>query len=129
MFHVPEKWRVLDGPFRTDKASGNNGMFMIPQMGSIRPVPLRCVASDGTDWLLAKLPLPKWEHVSVSAPRMPTWDEMCLVKRLFWDAEDVVVQFHPRASQYVNYHERTLHLWAPIGVSMPEPPSLAVGPR
>lgn len=53
-----------------------------------------------------------WEHVSVSlGNRCPTWDEMCFVKNLFWDEEDIAIQFHPAKSEYVNLHPYALHLW------------------
>lgn len=53
-----------------------------------------------------------WDHVSVSlANRCPTWDEMCAVKERFFEPEDCVVQYHPRASEYVNLHAYCLHLW------------------
>jgi hypothetical protein len=54
---------------------------------------------------------------------------MCYVKRLCWDAEDVVMQLHPRESEYVNQHPHTLHLWRPIDAVIPEPPSIFVGVR
>ena len=55
-----------------------------------------------------------WEHVSVKlfARRLPTWDEMCEVKDIFWDAEEEVVQMHPKKSEYINFVE-ALHLWRP----------------
>jgi hypothetical protein len=69
-----------------------------------------------------------WEHVSVSTPvRTPTWAEMCFVKRQFWDDEDTVVQFHPPRSAYVNNHDYCLHLWRPIGIEIPTPPTWTVG--
>ena len=56
-----------------------------------------------------------WEHVSVElrAKRLPTWDEMCLIKDIFWDDEEEVVQIHPKKSHYVNMTE-ALHLWRPV---------------
>lgn len=69
-----------------------------------------------------------WEHVSVSTPgRCPNWPEMCFVKNLFWSADDVVIQFHPAASEYVNNHPYCLHLWRPQGITLPTPPRLLVG--
>lgn len=69
-----------------------------------------------------------WEHVSVSLPtRCPTWDEMCWIKRLFWDDEECVVQFHPPKSQYVNNHPFCLHLWRPTETTIPTPPTEFVG--
>ena len=56
-----------------------------------------------------------WEHVSIElrARRLPTWEEMCLIKDIFWDDEEEVVQMHPRKSEYVNFAE-ALHLWRPV---------------
>lgn len=69
-----------------------------------------------------------WEHVSVSTPnRTPNWTEMCFVKNIFWDTEDVVLQFHPAQSQYVNQHPHCLHLWRPSGVNVPTPRMDLVG--
>jgi hypothetical protein len=69
-----------------------------------------------------------WEHVSVSTPRRPpNWQEMCFVKDLFWDPEEVVMQLHPPRSQWVNNHPHCLHLWRPVNVAIPMPPPIAVG--
>lgn len=55
-----------------------------------------------------------WEHVSVSlANRNPSWDEMCYIKKVFFEDEDLCLQFHPRKSQYVNHHPHCLHMWKP----------------
>jgi len=128
MFHAPETARNMTHPkLGTTSRDGNNGMFLVES-----PEPgwrLAIICSDGEGW----------EHVSVHAfkdsrrefkvqMRTPTWKEMCAVKDLFWDGEDEVVQFHPKRSEYVNVHPHTLHLWRPIGVSFPTPPSILVGP-
>jgi hypothetical protein len=87
---------------------------------------LRVIASDGSEWPFEGIP---WEHVSVSLPtRCPTWDEMCFVKRQFWRDEDCVIQFHPPRSQYVNAHRYCLHLWKPVGIELPLPPTLTLAP-
>ncbi len=128
-FHVPEEKRVVRGELATDASYGNNGKFIIlasPLRN--RPYKLTVIASDGHDWEKCGFPLPAFEHVSVStAVRCPTWEEMCFVKGLFWDDDDVVMQLHPRKSDYVNMHPFCLHLWRPIGVEIPAPPSLTVG--
>lgn len=72
-----------------------------------------------------------WEHVSVSLPgwegKCASWPEMCLVKDLFWDEEEWVVQFHPAKSQYVNIHPGVLHLWRKAGkIPFPVPPKECV---
>lgn len=123
MFHVPELARDTTHPLLgTTSADGNNGAFHVES-----PEPgwrLALICSDGGGW----------EHVSVHAhrggqTRTPTWKEMCYVKRLCWDAEDEVVQFHPKESEYVNCHPNVLHLWKPIGVEFPTPDPSMVGPR
>jgi len=82
--------------------------------------PLTIVFSDGKGW----------EHVSVSTRgRCPNWPEMCFVKALFWSADDVVIQFHPAEADYVNQHPHCLHLWRPVGVTLPTPPPILVGAR
>jgi hypothetical protein len=57
---------------------------------------------------------------------------MCKVKDLFWSEEDVVIQFHPAKSQYVNMAQNCLHLWQPLAddgtpLKFPTPPSILVG--
>ena len=121
-FHVPELSRLHQGPLASDFTDGNNGAFALssPHPGRV----LFCIASDGEGW----------EHVSTRAvtsndrSHTPTWDEMCYVKRLFWDDEDAVVQYHPPRSMYVNFHPNVLHLWRPVGLSVPIPPPELVGP-
>ena len=54
---------------------------------------------------------------------------MCQIKAMFWDAEDVVLQYHPRESDYVDVHPFCLHLWRPVGIEIPTPPSIMVGPK
>ena len=108
------------------EAFGNNGAFVMP---SCEPGwSLFMIVSDG--------PLESggtaWEHVSVHArrgdrQRTPTWKEMCQVKDTWWEPEDVVIQFHPAASEYVNRHHHCLHLWRPVGVSVLTPPKEMVG--
>jgi hypothetical protein len=69
-----------------------------------------------------------WEYVSVSLRnRTPNWREMGFIKDLFWDLEDVVIQYHPPKREYVNNHEHCLHLWRPVGVEIPTPPKILVG--
>jgi hypothetical protein len=114
-----EACRIKTGPLASDETCGNNGAFRVR---TDQGVILNVIASDGAGW----------EHVSVSPqtkPRTPTWEEMCFIKDLFWGPEEVVVQFHPARSQYVNCHPHTLHLWKPVGVEVTAPPPVLVGPR
>lgn len=73
-----------------------------------------------------------WEHVSV-CPRkrkyVPTWDDMCKLKDMFFRDEETAVQYHPAKSEYVNNLPNCLHLWRPINETLPVPPSIMVGIR
>jgi hypothetical protein len=133
MFHVPEHARNQTHPILgTTIEDGNNGAF---DLESCEPGwRLALICSDGSDPSEPE----KWEHVSVHAykgadgaalrERTPTWREMCLVKRICWDGDDVVMQLHPKESEYVNCHRHTLHLWRPINATIPTPPAKFVGP-
>lgn len=126
-FHVPEKYRVVSGAGRLNSSEedGNNGLFFVPVPGPqgrfyYPPLRLRVIASDGLGW----------DHVSVSLPdRCPLWMHMVYIKKLFWDPEDCVVQFHPPQSLYVNCHPYTLHLWRHQTTSIVLPDPLLVGPK
>lgn len=106
------------------------GRFVVRGPGGVR---LRLVVSAGLpdEWEACGFPPPAFEHVSVTVVeggRCPTWEEMCWVKDLCWDAEECVVQYHPPKSEYVNHHPACLHLWKPVGAGVPRPPALTVGP-
>lgn len=119
-----EKSRIMEGLYAS-KHGDRHGCFYIKHPSGVR---LTVMASDGGDWKEANLSGPPWEHVSVSTTqRTPTWEEMCFIKDLFFAPEECVVQFHPPKSQYVNHHPNCLHLWKPVGVDIPLPPSICVG--
>ena len=127
------------------------GAFTIPIVGDPQKKPelgkpgkqtagrlLRILAADGDD--SPDDPCAEqargWQHVSVSVPRkgerhdphLPTWAEMCLVKTMFWGLEDVVVQYHPRESEYVD-NWPCLHLWRNTVEAFPTPDPVLVGWR
>lgn len=72
-----------------------------------------------------------WEHVSIDGKkRMPTWEEMCQLKDVFFDEDECCVQYHPPKNEYVNNIPYCLHIWKPIeqySGKLPIPPSLFVG--
>lgn len=121
---VPEKYRLINHRFLGSDASyGCNGFFVIPHY-KIANYSINCQVSDGMGW----------QHVSVTisstqrkVERCPTWEEMCFVKGVFWDADETVVQFHPPEAEYVNNHKYCLHLWKHENFEMPLPDSLMVG--
>ena len=115
-FKVPEQHRITSGRLASKKGSGNSGAFLIPT----RPgqAPIFVIASDQMGW----------EHVSASLThRCPTWEEMCKVKAAFWDDGDCVMQLHPPKSDWISNYRYCLHLWRPVGVAIPTPPSWMVG--
>lgn len=108
--------RVRYGPLASSDAFGMNGAFHVEGPRG----KLQIIASDQGGW----------EHVSITinnAHRCPTWEEMCFIKALFWNDDETVIQYHPSKSEYVNNHPFVLHLWKPIGVELPIPPSIFVG--
>jgi hypothetical protein len=112
-----EEGRVREGRMASTSDYGTTGAFFVT---GPKGVVLKIVSSDGEGW----------EHVSVSTEhRTPNWAEMCFVKDLFWSEDECVVQFHPPKSQYINCHPYCLHLWKPRGITLPQPPSILVGPR
>jgi hypothetical protein len=122
-----ENFRVRSGDMSTSTGD-THGQFVV---GVDKVVTLCIIASSG---------MPEegmmWEHVSVHARtnigkpnvkmRTPTWDEMCLAKRLFWEDDEAAMQLHPVKSDYVNTHPHVLHLWKPIGTPIPTPPKIFV---
>lgn len=95
----------------SDDSFGFNGMFRFRLDGRF----IHCICSDGEGW----------QHVSVSLEddkSTPTWDMMCKIKDLFWEDEDICIQFHPAKSNYVNHHPGCLHIWRPLKQPLPIPP-------
>lgn len=91
----------------------HNGMFRLKVNGS----PVTVIASDGMDW----------EHVSVShSNRIPSWETMCKIKEMFFEDDEVVMQLHPKKSEYINNCEYCLHLWRPLKAEIPTPPLVLV---
>lgn len=122
MFHVPNQYRIVTGRFKSDETIGNNGTFKIPSPTSSKNRRfLFILASDGYGW----------EHVSVSAKigeseiLIPYWNEMEYIKNIFWDQDDIVIQYHPKKEEYVNF-ANCLHMWRPIDIELPTPPIMLV---
>ena len=131
MTKAPEKYRNTSHPIRPSDASyGNNGFFTIPHY-RIDGYWFNVMISDGMGW----------EHVSVTlvckkpgvagkvVERCCTWEEMCFIKSVFWHEDECVVQFHPPSSEHISNHPYCLHLWKPVGIELPMPPSDFVGTK
>ena len=97
-------------------ADGFNGDITLPHWtGSI-------VCSTGAGW----------EHVSVAPYRKnitPSWDDMCMIKDIFFNDDEAVIQIHPPRAEYVNLKENCLHLWRCTYKEMVLPPAILVGTR
>lgn len=64
-----------------------------------------------------------YEHVSVSPKKqfnIPSWNDMCILKDIFFKDDEEVYQIHPKKSEYVNIQNNCLHLWKPIGHELGE---------
>ena len=119
-------WKIINagrvregaGAYNSTDKDGFNGFFCF----QINGLPIKVVVSDCMGW----------EHVSVSihnSTSTPSWSIMSKVKDIFWDDEVCVVQFHPKKSDYVNFHPGCLHLWRCTTQEFPTPPSIMVGPK
>ena len=100
---------------RTDKEIANKGVW------NIRSLPIGMTG-------FIKLPDCKtctviwtrneggYDHVSVTPKHktyMPTWDDMCLLKDIFFKEQEEAYQFHPPTGHNVNTIHNCLHLWKP----------------
>lgn len=114
-----ERWRIREGPMASTTGDDYGAFWMPGPCGR----DLTIIASSGDGELGIE-----WEHVSVSARKYcPNWVEMCFVKDLFWDPEDVVMQLHPAKSRWISNHATCLHMWRPLKESIPLPPDITVG--
>jgi len=121
------KYRLRHGITGSTDELGNFGTFIIP----LDDKTAMCVlANDG---------LPEcdhWEHVSLHIKRrnelgkwinrLPTWNEMCKAKELFWEDDECVMQLHPPKTDYINHNPHVLHLWRPENQTIPRPPQILV---
>ena len=126
-FYALDKYRVKQGLFATTSGDAK-GLFMIPTaVGQKNPAKVLCSPFIREDHE-AKPPGAEWQHVSVSFHnRTPKWEEMCLIKEMFWGDDDTVVQFHPKKSEYVNLAVNCLHLRSlNDGTEFPTPPKICV---
>jgi 4-amino-4-deoxy-L-arabinose transferase-like glycosyltransferase len=108
-------------PFVANDKSG--GWFKLPHY-SLKNIFFNALANKGEDW----------EHVIVTVfeqgkrpERCATWEEMCYIKAIFWEDDQAVMQIHPKKEDYITNHPYALHLWRPVKLEIPLPPSEMVG--
>jgi hypothetical protein len=71
-----------------------------------------CVEADGKRWI----------HLSIASPdRLPTYEDLCWLKRMFLGEEAKAVMVFPPKSVHVNLHARALHLFSCLDLPDPLP--------
>jgi len=104
----PEQYRLRTKDEYRSEPGHLFGAFIIPALEA-KGRQLKTIACCGVI-----LGTDGWDHVSVSLSdfqnNTPSWEEMCLVKDLFWDDSETVVQYHVASKDHVNIGE-VLHLW------------------
>jgi len=128
-----DPYRIEHGLMGSPRDGSRRGAFIIQVADQRKETVLMVIATDGCDDNGIEIDDPSlaWEHVSVHTRydagtalkpdikmRIPTWPEMQLVKTLFWDDDERVIQFHPPEEEYVNQHPFVLHLWKPCPSAM-----------
>ena len=105
-----EPGRILEGQYTSPKGAPY-GAFIIKRKEDGARILL--IADSGKET--------QWEHVSVSVSskhrgkiqyEMPDWNLMCMVKDLFWESDEAVIQIHPPKQEYVKErNSMSCHLW------------------
>jgi len=116
-------------------------MKSIDEIKGSKKVKIKVIGADGGQGFIS-LPIWKgsviwsngagWEHVSVSPNNLrviPTWDDMCFIKDIFFRDDEAVIQIHPPKDVYVDNMPNCLHLWRCTYKEMVLPPSCLVGIR
>jgi len=115
----------LRGRSMDSRPNDTFGAFRVSMPGS--QAVLLVIVGDGKDWHLTGLPMPAWEHVSVSLKnRTPTWEEMEWVREQVFDDSELVIQLSVPRVDHINFHDYVLHMWRPVGVELPVPPKKCV---
>lgn len=80
--------------------------------------------------LISLTKIENWEHLSVSFKnKIPSWECMQEMKELCFEDDEECFQIHPKADNYINNDEYTLHIWRPKEGMKQIPPSILVGFR
>jgi hypothetical protein len=103
--HLQEQRVKLFG----DSGDEYNGAFKMKIKGELYTV----IAANGNGW----------DHVSISHKhKIPSWKVMCILKDLFFEEHENVMQLHPAAADHINIDPNCLHLWRPQNEGIPLPP-------
>lgn len=100
--------------------TGDHEVGMFHTASPVDQSPLRVIATAGEGW----------DHVSVSLEhRIPCWEEMDFIKRMFFLDTETAMQLHVPPDDHINHHPNCLHLWRPHAGEIPRPPEWMVGPK
>ncbi len=111
-----EEYRIKIYPF--DGGDSFNGAFSLKLPGNSREdYFLRVIASNQGGW----------DHISVSyRERLPEYNEMHMVKKMFFEDEEAAFQLFQARAEHVSMHPNCLnacmHLWRPNREELLLPP-------
>lgn len=123
-----EEFRVDKGPLASTKVElAQHGMFTLPVRANTLAI---CVASNGKHDHADT----GWEHVSVHVKyrwggkkkrkdkvRKPTQDEIIMVRNIFWEPGEAVMQLFSEEGAKGDGYASNVHLWHPTETSIPRP--------
>jgi hypothetical protein len=100
---LPNAWHEIHAPFPFQRAYRGKGGLQVIESQALYPTP-----PDNE--------IQEWYHVSISHPsRLPTYDEMKMLKALFIGDAYTALQILPPKDRHVNIQETCLHLWVALG--------------
>ena len=103
-----------------EEIKNNKRIFSISNLGGLNTAYVK-LTDSGTCSVVWSNKENRWEHVSVSPKvqyKIPTWNDMCQLKDIFFNDDEEVLQLHPAKNNYVNIKDNCLHLWKPIGIDI-----------
>jgi hypothetical protein len=113
----PARLAVPSGPIvlGDGRILRDQGLHELSQKGAV-PVTVRSWrGGDGLAVLASSDVTPRWGallHVSLSyADHDPTWEDIKLVRGVFFPADGDAMIMLPRQSDYINVHAHCFHLW------------------
>ncbi len=114
--HTLDKYRLREDERRIYGINGDsgNGFFKVHVNGRS----FKVIASTDEEW----------EHVivslwSVRGKISPGWEDMNIIKKMFFDPGEQVVQYDPINMEYIQKHPYCIHLWRATRENIPSPPT------
>lgn len=114
-----DSWKILKSVMPSTPIKGwrllailMDGLVLQHDELSLRVILSVGLEEDGKTWL----------HFSLSHPdRLPTWEELRDISRMFWGEERMSIHVVPPKSKHVNLHSTAMHLWSCVdGPTIPD---------